>query len=208
MSAKLFSLGKVVDLKVDEVLLGNKGKTNFVYFPYSGFISLLNTAENHPAMEIALIGREGMLGSTLSTENSIAPLQAIVHASGTALRIEISALQKELLTSLNLRRVVAQYSYLLLVQVSITASCVNFHSVKSRLAKRLLEINDRTDTDSFHSTHQKLADVLGVRRSAISIAAGLLQQQNCISYSRGIITIIDHKALEAASCSCYPKIKY
>jgi CRP-like cAMP-binding protein len=208
LQTELFDLGKAVDLKHNECLLDDSGQSEFIYFPFCGFISLVTSVDKHPAMEIALIGREGMLGMALLAGNSVPPLQAVVQGAGRALRIETTTLQKELLASSTLRLIVGHHSHLLLTELANTITCSNFHAVKPRLAKRLLSIQDRAEADHFHYTHQALADMLGVRRSAISIAAGELQQEKCISYSRGNITIADRRALEAVSCSCYKQVKH
>ncbi|MEX0963287.1 MAG: Crp/Fnr family transcriptional regulator [Pseudohongiellaceae bacterium] len=203
LRSKLVSMGQQVDLEYENALHHEGKEMDHVYFPYSGFVSLVASVDNHPAVKMTLIGKEGMLGATLVAGISLAPLRAVVQSAGCALQINTAAFQRELLCSETLRQVVDKYLYLLLVQLSTTAACKGFHAVRPRLANRLLATHDRVETDSFHSTHQSLADMLGVRRSAVTIAAGLLQQENCISYSRGTITIVDRRALEAASCSCY-----
>jgi CRP-like cAMP-binding protein len=199
-------MGNTVDLDCADVLLFAEQEDRFVYFPSSGLISLIASVDNHPAIEVALIGKEGMLDSNLFTEKPtplLTPLLAVVQGEGSALKISIAAFHQELLGSAELRLAVEQYFSPLLAQITNTAACSSFHAVGPRLAKRLLMAHDRSEVDSMQFTHRSLAGSLGVRRSAITIAAGLLQRQNCISYSRGRITIIDRAALEAASCSCY-----
>lgn len=203
---ELVSLGKIVDLSLDEVLITEKGNTHYIYLPFSGYISLAAKVDRHAALEVALIGNEGMLGATFLNGVSTAPLLAVVYGPGTALRITALKLQKKCATNSTLRLLVEQSFSLLLAQVVSTATCAKFHALKPRLARRLLQLNDRTESNSFHVTHRVLANLLGVRRSAVSIAANALLQQNCISYVRGNITILDRQVLEAEACSCYEPI--
>lgn len=208
LRSKFESAGQLVELESEDVLLERDEEVSYIYFPFSGYVSLLAPVHNHPDMEMTLIGNEGILGSTLSAGITASAFKEVVQGAGCALRIERAVFQKELLSSARLRSMTGRYLSLLLAQTANTAICTSFHSVRQRLAKRLLTTHDRAEADSFHSTHQTLADMLGVRRSAISIAAGLLQEQNCISYSRGNITIIDRKALAAEACCCYKQIKH
>jgi CRP-like cAMP-binding protein len=203
---KLVSLGELVELKLDEVLIEEGGNVNYIYLPYSGYISLVATVDQHAAMEIAIVGREGMLAASLLSGISPAPFLAVVYGPGNALKIDALTFQKKCETSSTLRLFVKQSISLQLAQLVSTATCAKFHAIKPRLSKRLLQVHDRVQTDCFYVTHRVLANLLGVRRSAVSIAAISLQQHNCIRYSRGIITILDRKLLEAEACSCYESI--
>jgi CRP-like cAMP-binding protein len=102
-----------------------------------------------------------------------------------------------------LRGVVRRYLYVVLTQLSQSTACTRFHEAEARLARWLLLTHDRAHSDRFELTHQYLADMLGVRRSAVTIAAGALQRRNLIRYTRGRIEVVDRKGLEAASCECY-----
>ncbi len=174
-----------------------------VYFPLAGFISLVISMEGHQPLEVGLIGNEGMLGATLALEVADAPLKAVVQGSGSALRMTAAQFQHELRNSPSMLSTLNRYLYVLVMQLSQTAACTHFHEIEPRLARWLLMTHDRAHADHFHLTQEYLADMLGVRRSSITIAAGKLQQQKLISYIRGDINILDRKALEAASCMCY-----
>ena len=177
-----------------------------IYFPLSGFVSLVATVEGHPPLEMGLIGNEGMLGATLVLGLDTIPLRGVVQGSGTALRMTTRQLRRELSDSPALQRILNRYLYVLMAQLSQTTVCTRFHEVEARLARWLLMTHDRAHADHFHLTHEFLADMLGVQRSAITIAAGALQKRKLISYSRGEINILSRRELEAASCECYDAV--
>jgi CRP-like cAMP-binding protein len=155
---------------------------------------------------MALIGNEGMLGATLVLGMSTVPLRAVVQGAGSAWRMPASQLRRELAGSADLRRVLGRHVYAVMTEVSKTAACTCFHDAGARLARWLLMTHDRAHADHFHLTHQFMADMLGVQRSAITIAAGALQKKKLIRYTRGEISILDRRGLEDASCDCYRKL--
>ena len=192
-----------VSLAFGTVLCERDRPYRHVYFPLDGFLSLVATVSGHPPLEIALIGSEGMLGATLVLEVKTARLQGIVQGAGTAWRIPASRFRRALRESPALRDVTRRYLYVVLMQLSQSTACTRFHEAEARLARWLLMTHDRAHSNRFHLTHQYLGDMLGVRRSAVTIAAGALQRRNLIRYVRGRIEVVDRKGLEAASCECY-----
>jgi CRP-like cAMP-binding protein len=152
---------------------------------------------------MALIGQEGMIGATLVLGVDTVPIQAMVHAPGVALRIAAAKLQRHLRDSQGLRTILSRYLYMRLVELSLVGGCIRYHRIEQRLARTLLLADDRAQGDHFYLTHGYLADMLGVRRSSITIAAGDLQDRGLISYTRGSIRIVDRAGLEAKSCECY-----
>lgn len=195
-----------VDLVFGAVLCESDHTFPHVYFPLTGFISLVETVGGHQPLEMGLIGFEGMLGVTLVLGVNTAPLRGVVHGSGTALRMAVPQFQRELPSNPALLRTLKRYLYVLMAQLSQTTGCTRFHEVEARLARWLLMTHDRAHADHFHLTHEFLADMLGVRRSGVTIAAGDLQHRKLIGYTRGEITILDRKGLEAASCECYDAV--
>jgi len=192
-----------VDLTFGTVLCEPGEVFPFVYFPLTGFISLMTVVGKHPALEVAMIGSEGMLGATLALGMDTALLRGEVQGSGTALRMTLPHLKDELEKSPALVRVLNRYVFVFMKQQSQSSACNSFHEVDARLARWLLMAHDRSHADYFHFTHQYLADMLGVQRSAVTIAAGVLRDKKLIRYARGKITVTDRLGLEAVSCECY-----
>ncbi|HKX57747.1 MAG TPA: Crp/Fnr family transcriptional regulator [Steroidobacteraceae bacterium] len=192
-----------VSLAFGTVLCERDRPYGHAYFPLGGFVSLVAKVGSHPPLEIALIGNEGMLGATLVLGVNTARLQGIVQGAGTAWRMPAARFRRALRESPALREVTRSYLYVVLTQLSQSTACTRFHEAESRLARWLLMTHDRAHADRLHLTHQYLGDMLGVRRSAITIAAGALQRRKLIRYVRGTIEVVDRKGLEAASCECY-----
>lgn len=202
-SKRILALCETVDLDFGAILSERDQPTSHAYFPISSFISLVTTLSDHPALEMGLIGNEGMLGGTLVLGVDAAPMRAVVQGSGITLRIGTSALKRLLVESPALKRTLNRYVYVMMAQLSQTAACNHFHEIEPRLARWLLMTHDRAHADQFHLTHEFLADMLGVRRSGITVAAGTLQSKKLIGYTRGDISILDRKGLERAACECY-----
>ena len=178
-----------------------------VYFPLTGYVSHVTELSGHQPLEMGLVGNEGMLGATLSLGVNCAPMRAVVQGAGTALKMAASQLRRELARCPGLQHSLNRYLFVLLAQLAQTAACSHFHEIEPRLVCWLLLTHDRAHADHFRLTHAYLADMLGVRRSGISIAAGALQQRGLIRYSRGQIVILDRQGLEAASCDCYAALR-
>lgn len=194
------------ELVVGAILCEPDQPFRHVYFPLTAFISLVASMSGHQSLDTRLIGNEGMLGATLALGVNAAPLRGVVQGSGRALRMTARQFRHELRENPALLRTLKRYLYVSMAQLSQTAGCNRFHEVEARLARWLLMTHDRAHADHFHLTHEVLADMLGVRRSGITVAAGALQRRKLIRYTRGEISIIDRAGLEAASCECYDAV--
>jgi CRP-like cAMP-binding protein len=192
-----------VELVPGEILCETDRHFPNAYFPIAGFISVVTLLNDRPPLELGLIGRDGMLGATLSLDVLAAPMRGVVQGAGTALVMTVAELRIELRASPRLGVVMHRYQFRLMMQLLQTATCTHFHEIAPRLARWLLMTHDLSSSDRVHLTHEFLANTLGVRRSGVTIAAGALQQQGLISYTRGAIRIIDRAGLEAAACGCY-----
>jgi len=150
-----------------------------------------------------MIGREGMCGAQAALGVLTQPLHALVQGPGAAWRIGIRAFRQELDRCEPLQLVMGRYVYVLMSQLASAAACTRFHQIEARLSRWLMMMQDRAHSDTFGITQEFLGFMLGVRRVGISAAAGALQHEGLIEYSRGRVTVLNRRGLEAASCTCY-----
>ena len=196
-----------VNLTSGEVLYEPGEQMRHVYFPSDCVVSLLTVVEGDRALEVGLVGREGMVGSRLALGITTASVRALVQGAGAAVRIKSARFLREFHQSPALQRALLHFTDTLMNQVTQTAACNRFHLVEARLARWLLMTRERSPSSEFHLTQEFLADMLGVRRAGVTVAASELQRRKLIRYRRGNITILDQQGLEAASCPCYQHVK-
>jgi CRP-like cAMP-binding protein len=192
-----------IDLPMKKVLYEPEATIHYVYFPTSGVISMVNEPEPGEIVEFATIGREGMAGFPVLLGASSLPSRTLVQIPGAGLQMKTEDFGRVLEHVPRLNGMLLRYTMALLNQISQSTSCNRLHEVQERCARWLLQSHDRVDGDSFPLTHEFLAQMLGVHRPTVSIAAGMLQQAGLIEYKRGVITILNRQGLEAASCTCY-----
>ncbi|MDR3417041.1 MAG: Crp/Fnr family transcriptional regulator [Nevskia sp.] len=192
-----------VNLAFGAVLCEPGERIRHAYFPIDSFIALIASLDGDACLGIGLIGNEGMFGVSLTLGIDTSAVRALVQGPGSALRVPAAALRGELERSAALRLGLGRYVYVRLAQVSNAAACTCFHLLDARLARWLLMAHDRAHVDHFYLTHALLAQMLGVRRSGVTRAAGPLQSAGLIRYSRGHVTVLDRRGLEEASCACY-----
>ena len=196
-----------VTLTFGDVLYRPRETIRHVYFPGDCMVSLLALADGHRALEVGLVGCEGMLGVPVTLGVRHSPVRALVQGSGTALRMKSALFLNELRHNAPLQCAVNRYTYDLMVQVTQTAACNRFHQVEARLARWLLMTRDRMRSNEFRLTQDMLGNMLGVLRVAVTKAASTLQKRKLIRYSRGASRILDNTALEATACLCYQIVK-
>ncbi len=192
-----------VTLMFGEVLVEPGGFIEQVYFPVDGFISLIVSLDGGDRLEVAMAGREGMMGVSLLLGVEESPLCALVQGAGMALRMDATRFQRLLPYCPVLQQRLQRYLYVLMNQLARTAACTHFHQVEARLARWLLMTQDRAGSNRLQLTHEFLAAMLGVRRAGITQAATVLQKRALISYHRGNIIVLDRPGLIEVSCSCY-----
>jgi CRP-like cAMP-binding protein len=174
-----------------------------VYFMTTGVGSMLNEPNPGEIIEVATIGNEGMVGLPLLLGTDRTPSRIFMQVPGEGFRMTAEAFRRSIDNHPAFRAALMRYTMALLTQISQNASCNRLHEVQERCARWLLQTHDRVEGDEFPLTQDFLAQMLGVHRPTVSVAAGMLQNAGLISYRRGIITIINRAALEEASCSCY-----
>ena len=188
--------------------LYNSGESiEHVYFPEGALISLVTHMRDGATVEVGLIGRDGMVGIPVLLGDDIAFEAAVVQIAGDALRMP-SVSFKELIKgrSSSLLTRLLLYTRVLMKQVAQTAACNGRHTAEKRLARWLLMCHDRVESDELALTQEFISDMLGLRHAGVSSAAINLQHEGFIRYSRGRITILQRKALEAFACECYAAV--
>jgi CRP-like cAMP-binding protein len=201
--SRLLSICESVDLVSGNMVSGSDTPTRHVYFPTGSILSLMTSSKDSPMLEVGMVGSEGMLGLQVVLDVDSVPLQASVRGSGTAWRVATEPFNRELAGSRALRQSLNCYLQVTLLQFTSEARCVRFHRIDQRLARWLLMTHDRTHADSFNVTQARIAQLLGVRRVGIANAAGAFRRSGIIKYARGVMTIVDRKALESQACACY-----
>ena len=178
-----------------------------VYFPEDALVSLVTHLRDGAAVEVGLIGRDGMVGIPVLLGDDIAFEAAVVQIAGAALRMSSAAFKEVIKGRRNplLTRLLL-YTRVLMKQVAQTAACNGRHTAEKRLARWLLMCHDRAESDELALTQEFISDMLGVRRAGVSSASVVLQQEGFIRYSRGRVTILKREGLEAYACECYAAV--
>lgn len=200
---RLLAACETVNLRFAQVLCEPGETLGHLYFPTTGFLSLITPVAGHNGLEVAMVGNESAAGLSLALGQSRSPLRLLVQGAGSSLRIGAPALRQEMLRSAPLRSLLERSVASLLMRTARMAACTRFHLVDERLARWLLTSQDCAQSSQLHVTHEFLAYMLGVRRAGITKAATALQERQLIRYHRGAVTILDRGGLETLSCGCY-----
>jgi CRP-like cAMP-binding protein len=191
------------DLPLGTVLYESGEKVTHVYFPTTAIISLVYETLAGETSEIGIAGNQGLIGvaTFLGGDNPIG--RALVQSAGHGVKLSAEKARAEFADGGAFQQLMLRYAQAFMTQVAQTAVCNRLHSVSQRLCRWLLMTHDQLPGDRLAMTHDILAHMLGVRREGVTIAAGQLQEQGMISYSRGSVVILDRKKLEKTTCECY-----
>lgn len=198
---------ELVPLLLGQIIYESGGKMAHVYFPTDSIISLLYLMENGTSAEIGVTGREGVVGIALFMGGDTTPNRAVVQSAGFAYKMPAKVLQNEFVLGGTFQQSLLRYTQALITQISQTAVCNRLHSIEQQLCRWLLLSYDRLDSNVLVMTHTLIANMLGVRREGITIAAKHLQERGFIEYVRGTITLVDRDGLERIVCECYQVVK-
>ena len=206
--AQVRPLLEPVELPLRQVLHAAGEPIEAVWFPETGWASMLAWLEDGDAAEVGLVGREGMVGLPVLLGADHDDIEAMVQAPGTALRMDAAAFREELESIPAFRALLLRYALVHHGQVARTAACNGRHHTDQRLARWLLMAHDRTSgNDEFPMTHEFLAMMLGVRRAGVTVAAGQLSKAGYIRYERGCVEVTDRAGLESVACECYGVVR-
>jgi len=199
----LRTIAEEVLLTLDQVLCQPGEPMSHVYFPTHGFMSLVAMGTAQAGLEVAMVGREGMLGVQAVLGCESMPFRAVALGKGMAWRVAREDFQRHLANHPITKQLLERYATFRLNQLATLAQCLRSHEVGPRLARWLLMSHDRVDGDHFRVTQEALGALLGVRRVSVTHAANALQQARAIAYHRGDLQVLDRQALQRAACKCY-----
>ena len=189
------------------VLLAAGDTVNRVFFPHSGVISLVVGLHGGDLIETAMIGRDGVAGASAALNGKISMSRAIVQLPGMASALDVERLRTVADDNKGFRSLLIRHEQVLFAQAQQSSACNASHRIEARMSRWLLRLRDLADGDELLITQEFLGQMLGVRRSSVSLVAGALQTAGLISYRRGRLHITDMKGLREAACECYGAVK-
>ncbi len=196
-----------VPMSLGAVIYESGARLRHIYFPTDCIVSLLYVLKSGASAEIAVVGNEGAVGVSLFMGGETTPSRAVVQSAGSAYRLSGARLKKEFERHGQMLNVLLRYTQSLITQMAQTAVCNRHHALDQQLCRWLLLSLDRHESNELRMTQELISNMLGVRREGVTEAAGRLQKQGVIRYSRGRITVLDRPLLEKLSCECYSVVK-
>ncbi|MES2975877.1 MAG: Crp/Fnr family transcriptional regulator [Pseudomonadota bacterium] len=196
-----------VDMPLGHVVYESGRTLSHVYFPINSIVSLLYVMENGASAEIAVVGKEGLVGISLFMGGESTPSRAVVQSAGYGYRLNAEAMKEEFNRAGPVLHLLLRYTQALITQMAQTAVCNRHHTLDQQLCRWLLLSMDRLEGNELIMTQELIANMLGVRREGVTEGALKLQNLGYIRYSRGRITVLDRSGLEQRTCECYAVVK-
>jgi CRP-like cAMP-binding protein len=194
---------ELVSMPIGRILHESGSRLSHIFFPTTSIVSLLHVMESGGSAEIAIVGRDGLVGVSVFMGSDTALSRALVLSSGDGYRVKSNIIKREFANGGELQALALRYTQALITQMAQTALCNRHHALEQQLCRWLLCSLDRLPGNELLITQEMIANMLGVRREGVTEAAGKLQSEGMIRYSRGHITILDRKKLESRVCECY-----
>jgi CRP-like cAMP-binding protein len=207
VQGRLFPNLELIEMPYGKVLYESGDTMRYVYFPIDAIVSLLYVMENGASAEVSVVGNEGFVGLALLMGGDSTPSQAMVQSAGHGYRLSANLFKEEFRRHGEMQVLLLRYSQALITQMTQTAVCNRHHSIEQQLCRWLLLCLDRVPGDQLHMTQELMANMLGVRREGITVAAGNLQKKGAIKYERGRIRVLDRRLIENSSCECYSVVR-
>jgi CRP-like cAMP-binding protein len=198
---------KSIYLEHEKILFEARSKVAAIYFPTGAIISLVVGLSSGEIIEAAMVGKDGVVGASAAIGGNIPSNRGIVQLAGTAMTCSVDALKSAALQSYTLLSALVRHEQTVYAQASQSAACMAAHHVEARLCRWLLRARDLADSDTLQFTQEFLAEMLGVKRTSVTLHARTLQQAGLIKYSRGKIQITDLEAMQETVCECYGTVK-
>jgi CRP-like cAMP-binding protein len=198
---------KLVQLTLGDVVAETGSTVTRVYFPHAGVISLVVEMESGQMVETAMVGRDGVFNAAAALDGKVSLNKALVQLAGSASMIDVDRLRLIADEHGSFRSILIRHEQVMFAQSQQSAACNATHLVEARMCKWLLRMRDLAESDDLTITQEFLAQMIGVRRTSVSVVAGTLQKAGLIKYRRGNIRILESAGLQKASCECYGTIK-
>jgi CRP-like cAMP-binding protein len=196
-----------VNLSLKQVLYEAGKPITHVYFPDQGIVSLVCNQEDGSTVEAGIVSNNGMVGLPVIWGGKTTTTTAFVQVANSGSRMKAEQVIAEFKRGGELQSLLLRYTQALFTQVTQTAACNRLHTIEERLARWLLIVSDSMQSDTFPLTQEFIAQMLGCRRSGVTVAAGTLSRAGMITYKRGTINILNRQNLEDTSCECYSIVK-
>jgi len=198
---------RVVELPQEMVLFDAGKPVKAIYFPHFGIVSLVVDLASGDMIEAAMVGKDGVVGGSAALNGDLSLNKAVVQLTGRASVVDVDRVRALAESSVVFRTALMRHEQFVLAQAQQSAACNASHAVEARISRWLLRCRDLAGSNDIALTQEFLAEMMGVRRTSVSLVANTLQQAGLIKYRRGHIRVLDVEGLQDAACECYETVK-